>query len=296
VAEYSCRTWSSSWWITSAAGLRGEAGCAMACWRRERGRFARGEARIGRSLASARTLLVALTLAPHSTPHQLQHTSAHTTPSGYRAPLRRPSPTRAAVSPISLVLPFDPSTSPPPPSSRRFAMGEAQQNRPEDLDDRCLAKYGVLDNRFGQNPCEVARVLLDMCSPRAYYSLPALDLVNNQTHYPSPNPGQVRPSSSSSLREPLNLVERELTSVRPRAASLLPAGDRVPVLDGRLQPPARLRGVPAGSAVRVDPSASCLSPSRTTASSQCTVEALTALGLTLSLLARSGPTGSRTAL
>lgn len=100
-------------------------------------------------------------------------------------------------------------------------MGEAQQNRPEDLDDRCLAKYGVLDNRFGQNPCEVARVLLDMCSPRAYYSLPALDLVNNQTHYPSPNPGQVRPSSSS-LREPLNLVERELTSCAPSRGIVSP--------------------------------------------------------------------------
>ncbi|GAA5946179.1 hypothetical protein JCM3775_006309 [Rhodotorula graminis] len=69
-------------------------------------------------------------------------------------------------------------------------MGAAQQNRPEDLDDRCLAKYGVLDNRFGQNPCEVARVLLDMCAPQAYYSLPALDVVANQTHYPSPNPYQ----------------------------------------------------------------------------------------------------------
>ncbi|GAA5914681.1 hypothetical protein JCM8208_000411 [Rhodotorula glutinis] len=69
-------------------------------------------------------------------------------------------------------------------------MGAPQQNRPEDLDDRCLDKYGVLDNRFGQNPCEVARVLLDMCAPRAYYSLPALDLVANQTHYPSPNPWQ----------------------------------------------------------------------------------------------------------
>ncbi|GAA5855889.1 hypothetical protein JCM9279_001158 [Rhodotorula babjevae] len=69
-------------------------------------------------------------------------------------------------------------------------MGEPQQNRPEDLDDRCLSKYAVFDNRFGQNPCEVARVLLDMCSPQGYYSLPALDLVNNQTHYPSPNPFQ----------------------------------------------------------------------------------------------------------
>lgn len=71
-------------------------------------------------------------------------------------------------------------------------MSTAQQNRPEALDDRCLPKYRLLDNDFGQNPCEVARILVDLCQPRAYYSLPALDLVNGKTHYQSPNPGQVR--------------------------------------------------------------------------------------------------------
>ncbi|BGP39666.1 hypothetical protein JCM10450v2_003636 [Rhodotorula kratochvilovae] len=81
----------------------------------------------------------------------------------------------------------------------------AVHNRPEDLDDRCLDKYDWLENRFGQNPCEVARVLIDLCQPRSYYALPALDLEHEQTHYPSPNPPQA--SSCQCSMGVYNLVQ-----------------------------------------------------------------------------------------
>ncbi|GAA5855320.1 hypothetical protein JCM8547_009033 [Rhodosporidiobolus lusitaniae] len=66
------------------------------------------------------------------------------------------------------------------------------QNRPDALADRCLAKYVALDNKYGQNPCEVARILVDVCDgyQEAYYALAPLDLVNGQRQYRSPNPLQ----------------------------------------------------------------------------------------------------------
>ncbi|GAA6055092.1 hypothetical protein JCM3770_001792 [Rhodotorula araucariae] len=66
----------------------------------------------------------------------------------------------------------------------------ARHNRPADFDDRCLDKYDWLENRFGQSPCEVARLLIDLCQSPSHYALAPLDLEHGQTHYPSPDPFQ----------------------------------------------------------------------------------------------------------
>ncbi|BGP31646.1 hypothetical protein JCM10296v2_003420 [Rhodotorula toruloides] len=71
------------------------------------------------------------------------------------------------------------------------------QNRPDRLGDRCWPIFDPLENAFGQNPCEVARLITDVCSPRAYYPLPPLDLEDGQTQYPTPNPGQANECTCS---------------------------------------------------------------------------------------------------
>ncbi|GAA5917397.1 hypothetical protein JCM6882_000844 [Rhodosporidiobolus microsporus] len=65
------------------------------------------------------------------------------------------------------------------------------KNRPADLDERCLPPFeAVLDNKYGQNPCRVARILTDLpqCQWQddGYYDLPPLDLENNIKTYPPP--------------------------------------------------------------------------------------------------------------
>ncbi|BGP07624.1 hypothetical protein JCM10049v2_003464 [Rhodotorula toruloides] len=71
------------------------------------------------------------------------------------------------------------------------------QNRPDRLGDRCWPIFDPLENAFGQNPCEVARLMTDVCSSRSYYPLPPLDLEEGQTQYPTPNPGQANECTCS---------------------------------------------------------------------------------------------------
>lgn len=68
-------------------------------------------------------------------------------------------------------------------------------NRPEALGERCLPQYVVLDNAAGQNPCQLARSLIDRCDSSAweYYPLGPLDLKGGRTHYPIPGAEQVSP-------------------------------------------------------------------------------------------------------
>lgn len=67
--------------------------------------------------------------------------------------------------------------------------------RPEPLGKRCLPQYVVLDNAAGQNPCQLARSLIDRCDSSAweYYPLGPLDLKSGRTHYPIPGAEQVSP-------------------------------------------------------------------------------------------------------
>lgn len=64
------------------------------------------------------------------------------------------------------------------------------QNRPDELDDRCLPQYSALDNSLGHNPCRVARYLIDQCDFYEYYALPALDLRKGRQNYPVPDTDQ----------------------------------------------------------------------------------------------------------
>ncbi|GAA5845079.1 hypothetical protein JCM11251_000003 [Rhodosporidiobolus azoricus] len=69
------------------------------------------------------------------------------------------------------------------------------RNRPVDLDHRCLPAFdSVLNNQFGQGPCQVARRLIDLpqCQWQddAYYDLPPLDLDHYQRDYTPPDPFQ----------------------------------------------------------------------------------------------------------
>ncbi|GAA5982285.1 hypothetical protein JCM10908_004814 [Rhodotorula pacifica] len=66
----------------------------------------------------------------------------------------------------------------------------ANQNRPGDLNERCLPQYSALDNTYGHNPCRVARYLIDQCDFYEYYPLHALDLQKGDLHYPLPDPDQ----------------------------------------------------------------------------------------------------------
>lgn len=71
------------------------------------------------------------------------------------------------------------------------------RNRPSELDQRCLPAFNpVLGNEYGQSPCTVARILIDLpqCQWQddAYYNLPPLDLDHGQWSYIPPDPFQVR--------------------------------------------------------------------------------------------------------
>lgn len=82
-----------------------------------------------------------------------------------------------------------------PPLSPPIRPHRAMANRPSSLADRCLPAFSILDNYLNQNPCEIARELIDRCDgqQQQYYDLAPLDLINNIRSYRSPNPGQVRP-------------------------------------------------------------------------------------------------------
>ena len=83
--------------------------------------------------------------------------------------------------------------SPPPLSAVAATAAIAAmtyQNRPDELDDRCLPQYSALDNSLGHNPCRVARYLIDQCDFYEYYPLPALDLRKGRQNYPVPDTDQ----------------------------------------------------------------------------------------------------------
>ncbi|GAA5876706.1 hypothetical protein JCM3774_005922 [Rhodotorula dairenensis] len=72
-------------------------------------------------------------------------------------------------------------------SSSSSPVTTATQNRPDDLDDRCLPQYSALDNSYGHNPCRVARFLIDECDFYEYYPLRPLDLRKGRQNYPVPD-------------------------------------------------------------------------------------------------------------
>jgi hypothetical protein len=72
-------------------------------------------------------------------------------------------------------------------------------NRPSPLSQRCLPFFSPLNNRLGQNPCQVARELIDQCDgqQQEYYDLAPLNLDGGETRMRPPNPGQVSLASLS---------------------------------------------------------------------------------------------------
>jgi hypothetical protein len=106
--------------------------------------------------------------------------------------------------PLLLLLHFTFSPRLPPPlvfytalpSSPPTPMG---LNRPSPLSQRCLPFFSPLNNRLGQNPCQVARELIDQCDgqQQEYYDLAPLNLDGGETRMRPPNPGQVSLASLS---------------------------------------------------------------------------------------------------
>ncbi|GAA5983043.1 hypothetical protein JCM11641_004703 [Rhodosporidiobolus odoratus] len=66
------------------------------------------------------------------------------------------------------------------------------ENRPEDLAFRCTQSFAPLNNKYGQNPCQIARRLSDVCTygNDQYFPLQALDLEDGERSYRPPNPRQ----------------------------------------------------------------------------------------------------------
>ncbi|GAA5967653.1 hypothetical protein JCM21900_006730 [Sporobolomyces salmonicolor] len=62
------------------------------------------------------------------------------------------------------------------------------------LANYCLPAFSALDNSLGQNPCQISRILIDVCdsnqADNAWYPLDALVVSQGQLRYPPPNQHQ----------------------------------------------------------------------------------------------------------
>ncbi|GAA5881711.1 hypothetical protein JCM1840_000345 [Sporobolomyces johnsonii] len=62
------------------------------------------------------------------------------------------------------------------------------------LANYCLPAFSALDNSLGQNPCQISRILIDVCdsnqADNAWYPLDALIVAQGQRRYPPPNQHQ----------------------------------------------------------------------------------------------------------